>query len=108
MSSRLDRITNWHELAGQANWSPAGVAKLARVSLRTLERHFRRVIGETPYDWLVEQRMAEACELLTGGLSVKEASFKLGYKNQHCFAREFKKHCGCCPSVHGATAKAQP
>ena len=76
--------------------------------MRTLERHFLQVMGKTPHEWLMEQRMAEACELLVGGLSVKEASSKLGYKNQHHFAREFKKQCGCCPSANVAAAKAQP
>jgi len=37
-------------------------------------------------------------ELLKDAASVKETATELGYKNQHHFSREFKKHTGHAPS----------
>lgn len=106
MSRRLERIENWPERARLADWCAARLAQHCGVTVRTLERHFLRVMHKTPHDWLMEVRMAEARALLAGGLSVKEAGGKLGFKNQHHFAREFKKRHGYCPSAHAARAKA--
>lgn len=104
MSRRLARITNWSERARQADWCTAQLARQCGVSVRTLERHFLRVMGQAPHAWLIEQRMAEACGLLARGLTVKETAANLGYKNPHHFTREFKKHLGYCPSAHAARA----
>lgn len=71
MSQRLEHITNWHEVACRAKWSPAEMARECGVSLRTLERRFVRRMGKTPQAWLTEERMARAHELLTEGFSVR-------------------------------------
>jgi AraC-like DNA-binding protein len=98
MNTRLNHIHNWPELAQQANWSAALLANECGVSLRTLERFFRKQMGNTPKAWLSEQRQKEAAEFLRNGASVKEAAFQFGYRYAHHFSREFKAYWGVCPT----------
>ena len=108
MNSRLLHIQNWPELAQQANWCVAALARLCGVSVKTLERHFHKNMGTTVKALLVEQRQHRAIELLRDGSSVKETASQLGYSYAHHFSREFKKHYGCCPTTQMASTKPKP
>jgi transcriptional regulator GlxA family with amidase domain len=44
MNAKLNRTSNWLELAIQANWSVGKLAKFCGVSPRTLERYFVKTI----------------------------------------------------------------
>jgi len=103
MNSRLHRIQNWPELARQAQWSAALLAKQCKVSARTLERYFHEKMGVCPHAWLFEQRQRQAVELLRDGSSVKETAIILGYKSATHFSRDFKKHFGHSPSTQPNT-----
>ncbi|MCC6821524.1 MAG: helix-turn-helix transcriptional regulator [Verrucomicrobia subdivision 3 bacterium] len=64
----------------------------------TAERHIKREFGLCRHDWMVALRMRRAVEQLVDAARVKEAAAELGYKNQHHFSREFRKHTGHAPS----------
>jgi AraC-like DNA-binding protein len=96
--TRLKHIQNWPELARQAKWSAAALAKLCGVSVRTLHRHFLQQMGRNTKTWLDEQRRHDAHELLCDGSSVKETADCLGYKQQSNFTRRYKNQTGICPS----------
>jgi len=98
MNTRLNHIRNWPELAREANWSAAALAKMCGVSVRTLHRFFLMKEGKNTKIWMAKQRQRHAIELLGVGSSVKETAFLLGYKQSANFARNFKKHFGVCPS----------
>ena len=98
-NSRLKRIQNWPELAQQANWSVAALAKLCGVSANTLRRYFLHQARKAPGAWLAEQRQHQAVELLRDGSSIKETASCLGYKQQTNFTRKFKEFWGVCPSL---------
>lgn len=92
VNTRLRHIQNWSELAKQAKWSVAQLARLCGVSARTLERHFLKELGKRPKKWLAEQRRLRAIELLKAGDSVKETAGNLGYRHAGHFSREFKEY----------------
>jgi AraC-like DNA-binding protein len=108
MNSKLKYIENWPELAREAKWSAAALAKLCNVSARTLHRHFVKRIGKNTKTWLAEQRQRQAIELLREGSSVKEASIFLGYKQQTNFARRYKYETGSCPSQINSDSSLRP
>jgi len=98
MNHKFQQIQNWSELARQANWSAAALAKLCGVSANTLRRHFLQQMHKNPSAWLAEQRQHQAIELLRDGTSIKETATCLGYKQQTNFTRKFKEFWGACPS----------
>lgn len=94
MNTRFHCIQNWLELARQANWSAATLAKRCGVSLRTLERYFFEKMGKCLQTWLCEERQRRAIELLRNGCNVKKTAALLGYRHATHFSREFKKGTG--------------
>jgi AraC-like DNA-binding protein len=82
MNNGLHHIKNWLELAHEAKWCAATLAKNCGVSLRTLERHFLKEMGKCPKAWLSEQRqqqgrqtLAERCQCQrNGGMPELQAS----------------------------------
>jgi AraC-like DNA-binding protein len=105
MNYKLNNEQDWRELARQAKWSPSGLAQRCEVSLRTLERQFHQIFGQSPKTWLSIQRQNEAKELLQDHTPIKKAAALIGYAHASTFTREFKKQTGKCPS---AWAKPAP
>lgn len=103
MNSKLNHIQNWEELAEQVNASASDLAAHCGVSVRTLERYFRRQMGGSPKAWLAAQRQRRAVALLRAGASVKETARSLHYKHPSHLTNEFKKHWG-----HSPTTKPPP
>ena len=67
------------------------------VSVRTIERIFRRETGVSFEEWRRQVRLMKAIELLAGGASVKEAAFATGYKQPSAFVEMFRKTLGSTP-----------
>jgi transcriptional regulator GlxA family with amidase domain len=101
MSSRLDRILDWTELASNANYSPVTMAALAPVSLRQLERYFVEKFGKTPREWVRELQCQKARELIEQGYSNKATVAALRFTNEAEFCRIFKKIYGYPPQYFG-------
>jgi len=97
MNTNLNNIENWPELAREAKWSASGLARKSGVSLRTLERHLLKHMGQNPRTWLTKQRQECAVGLLRNGNSVKEVAERVGYRHASTFSREFTRHSGCRP-----------
>lgn len=99
MNFKLNQVKELSELAKQANWSAAAMARLCGVSTETLRRHFLAKTGKSTRQWLAEERQRKAAALLRDGSSIKETAVCLGYKQQTNFTRKFKEYWGACPSV---------
>ena len=107
MNTRLPHIENWPEVAREANGSVAALAKNCGVTVRTLQRYFRKEKGKSPKKWLIEQRLLRANELIQSGSSVKEAAARLDYKHQSHLTNGFRKHWGYCPTDNTSYVRAQ-
>lgn len=77
-------------MAGTACYDAKELAKLCSLSVRQLQRDFRRNFGRTPQDWLNEQRIKSAQQLLLSGQPVKKVALELGFKQVSHFCRQFK------------------
>lgn len=70
------------------------IARLAFVSVNTLERHFKENINMSPMEYLKDRRLAFAAELLRKQYSVLEASMQSGFCDCSyfivCFKEKFK------------------
>lgn len=83
---------------------PLDVDALARIALLStahFSRRFKRVFGQPPHEYLYQRRIERAQWLLrTGGLSVTEICFAVGYSSPGTFTRTFVRLVGETPSAH--------
>jgi AraC-like DNA-binding protein len=89
----------WEDLARRAGFRASELAHLCGISLRTLQRHFRREYQTTVSDWLCAFRLEQAREELLHGEGVKQVAYGLGYKQLSHFSRVFKERYGVPPSL---------
>lgn len=82
--------------------SPITIPDLARrvgMSASSFYKHFQRTTSTTPLQYQKELRLLEARRLLrTGGASVTNAAFEVGYESPSQFSREYARKFGVPPS----------
>lgn len=71
----------------------------AGLSVRTLQRTFRREVGMDFESWRRQFRLMRAVELLSGGRSVKEAAFEVGYQSPGALVELFRMTFGMTPAA---------
>jgi AraC-like DNA-binding protein len=69
------------------------------VSVRTIERIFRREVGSNFESWRRQLRLKRAVELLVSGCSVKEVAFQVGYSQSSAFVEMFRRIFGTTPKA---------
>ncbi|MEM0910671.1 MAG: AraC family transcriptional regulator [Pseudomonadota bacterium] len=78
--------------------SASELALLCSMSRSHFSRAFKRTIGMSPYQFVVNQRMKLAASLLRdGNINVSQTSLTLGYENPAKFSAAFKKSFGVLP-----------
>jgi AraC-like DNA-binding protein len=71
------------------------VAKAADVSVSHLHMLFRRQLGESPHQYLIQKRLRIAGHsLATSNQSIKVVATEVGYPNAESFCRAFRKFFG--------------
>ena len=89
----------WEGLAARAKYRPGALAKLCKVSLRTLQRHFAKHYGLTLGGWMREVRLSQAYQRINTGEQIKAVAFDLGFKQLSHFSRVFKQVHGVPPRM---------
>ena len=75
------------------------LAKASGMSLAKFKRHFKKVLGKSPYQYSLAHRMERARELLeVSRHNVSEVGHMIGYSNMGQFSKIFKRHHGLLPS----------
>lgn len=88
ITANLDRDIGLDEIASQSHLSPFHFA-----------RNFRAVTGQTPYQYLLDQRMDRGKHLLrkNQGWSVQEIASMTGFHSPASFVRAFRQRVGQTP-----------
>lgn len=73
------------------------LAANSNVSISTLERHFTVLFNTTPREYVKQQRLSYASELLKTGESVSDVALKSGFTDYSSFISFFKKQFGITP-----------
>jgi AraC-like DNA-binding protein len=89
VDSRYDEPLNLRALAREAHVSP-----------RHFSRSFRRVFGETPYQYLLSRRLERARHLLrTTELPVADICLEVGFTSVGSFTTTFRRQTGVSPTT---------
>lgn len=76
------------------------LAKGFGMSVRSLRRNFKRKIGLSPHQFLIEQRIRLARQkLLETDVPIKQIARELGYSDVYYFGRQFKQITGISPAA---------
>jgi transcriptional regulator GlxA family with amidase domain len=90
------------------SFSMSELADSLQCSLRTLNRRFKSVIGETPSAYLRTQRLTAAKELLrTSNLAVGEVAWQVGLHDVSYFTSLFQKHTGQTPARYRRSVRGK-
>jgi AraC family transcriptional activator FtrA len=85
------------------------MAKAAAMSPRTLLRRFTEATGQSPGDWLVTERVAEAQRLLeASALSVERVAAAAGFGSVQVLRHHFQARLGLAPRAYRASFGATP
>lgn len=91
--AHLDEDVSLEAMAAQADLSAAHFA-----------RQFTRAVGESPYRFVVRQRVELARRLLAGpDVPLVQVAFESGFANQSHLTRTFKRHLGVTPGAYRRT-----
>ena len=84
------------------------VADLFGMSLRSLNRRFKSATNQSPLQFLQEERIDSAKDLLqTSNLSIAEVAYQVGYHDVSHFSQRFKKLLAASPSEYRKTVRAK-
>lgn len=82
------------------DWSIARMAELARLSERTLIRHFNDGTGLSPLNWLIAERVERCKELLeTTALDLDAIAAAAGFRTPETLRHHFRSRTGISPSA---------
>jgi AraC-like DNA-binding protein len=82
--------------------SLAAICSDAGVSVRTIQRVFRKETGISFELWRRQVRLTKAVELLVQGRSLKEITFCIGYRQPSAFVEIFRRTFGMPPKAWAA------
>jgi AraC-like DNA-binding protein len=86
----------------------ASLCSDAGVSVRTVQRIYRRELGIDIDTWRRQVRLTRAVQLLVAGASVKEVSFAVGYQQPSAFVEAFRRILGLTPKVWTTRLRSLP
>jgi AraC-like DNA-binding protein len=79
-------------------WQVSALAQEIKLSVSQYVRRFRQILGVPPSDFIIEQRLQNARQLLRDStLTVDEIAESLGYSDVSYFSRQFKAKIGQAP-----------
>ncbi len=96
----------WREMARQSGYRVKPLSQQLLVCRRQLRRYTCEVFGRSPQEWLDEERLTVAPDLLKKHRSVKLVAFELGFKHVSHFSRKFKERYRLSPTAFLAHATA--
>lgn len=95
--TRLARPLNLMHAEPAKAWSVAELSAAANMSRASFADHFKRIVGQSPVDYLVSWRISLAQKLLREGKPVALIAEKVGYESPSALARAFRRKTGVSP-----------
>ena len=94
---QIDYINSNIDRTDLSNGFLASMTNISEVYFRKL---FKRTFGISPHEYIINQRIEKAKQLLMSGNNVSETALLCGFSNLYYFSGAFKKFCGISPSEY--------
>jgi len=89
---RISKVLKAIHDTPQNDWQLSTLAQVAGMSRTAFSNQFKKLIGETPLNYITQWRILQAQELLRANdKSVGEIAREVGYQSEAAFNRTFKK-----------------
>ncbi|MDH5032211.1 AraC family transcriptional regulator [Chryseobacterium cucumeris] len=98
--SRIGFVVDYIKRNLHQKLSIDSIAKLAYVSKSNFFKMFRDELGTSPNDFILQERITRAKELLASQTSIKETAFQTGFSDTNYFTRVFKQLEGVTPKSY--------
>lgn len=76
------------------------IARKAGMSEYHFFRLFKQIIGLTPYQYILSNRLKTSAQLLKADYSVSDVAIMMGFSDIFSFSKAFKKHFGLSPTLY--------
>lgn len=87
----------------EADWTVKRMADAMGMSVRTFLRRFGDATGQSPGDWIADERVSEAKRLLTRGEpKMEDVAQAVGFGSAHALRHHFRRKVGISPSEYRA------
>ncbi len=97
--SRIGFVADYIKKNLHQKLSIDAIAKLAYVSKSNFFKMFKEELGISPNEFIIQERIKRAKELLIHNSSVSEAAFSTGFSDTNYFIRVFKQMEGVTPKI---------
>ncbi|WP_445431474.1 helix-turn-helix domain-containing protein [Chryseobacterium indoltheticum] len=98
--SRIGFVVDYIKKNIHQKLSIDSIAKLAYVSKSNFFKMFKDELGTSPNDFILQERINRAKELLALNNSIKETAFQTGFSDTNYFTRVFKQLVGVTPKSY--------
>jgi AraC-like DNA-binding protein len=95
--SRIGFVADYIKKNLHQKLSIDAIAKMAYVSKSNFFKMFKEELGISPNEFILQERISLAKELLQSKESIKEVAFQTGFTDTNYFTRVFKQHEGTTP-----------
>ncbi len=96
----IERVIDYIHNHYMESLSLKQLASLAGMEIKPFSYLFSKYCGMFPIDYLIQQRMKHAKQLLAmSNCTIRDISTQVGYPDAHYFSRLFKIHAGCSPTI---------
>ena len=97
--SRIGFVADYIKKNLHQKLSIDAIAKMAYVSKSNFFKMFKEELGISPNEFILQERISLAKELLQSKESIKEVAFQTGFTDTNYFTRVFKQHEGTTPKT---------
>jgi AraC family transcriptional activator FtrA len=100
-TNRLSGLMDQVRAELTAAWTVERMAAASAMSPRTLLRRFTEATGQSPGDWLIAERLAEAQRLLeASSLPVESVAAEAGFGSVQALRHHFQARLGLAPRAY--------
>jgi len=104
--SRIGFVVDYIKKNLHQKLSIDSIAKLAYVSKSNFFKMFKDELGTSPNEFILQERINRAKELLANHNSIKETAYQTGFSDTNYFTRVFKQLVGITPKIFQNTVAA--